>query len=94
MKLSSLALNWHYNAGHRLTIYNDSLMVVKQLHGEYTAKKDGADSLSHKSRAATCPIRRVKIVYVRKVVNTRADCLAILIAYLLVLDGEVRHNNI
>ncbi|MEQ1573610.1 MAG: ribonuclease HI family protein [Vicinamibacterales bacterium] len=71
------ALEWA--AGHGaspLRVRSDSLLLVKQMLGEYRVKHPGLQPLYEKARTLTRQVGRVKFEHVRRELNTHADRLA------------------
>lgn len=71
------ALEWA--AGHGvspLRVRSDSLLLVKQMRGEYRVKHPGLQPLHERARTLTRWIGRVTFEHVRRELNAEADRLA------------------
>jgi len=63
-------------AGHNVTIYSDSELMVKQMRGEYRVKDDGLRELNQKARTLAGRFQgTVSFQHVRRANNSRADAL-------------------
>jgi len=60
---------------HTLHVRADSLLVIKQLRGEYRVKNDNLRALHAEARALLQPYRVVDLQHVRRAQNTEADTL-------------------
>lgn len=67
-----------------LLVHSDSLLLVKQVAGEYRVKNPALAVLKAKAAAMMKDFRAVKLVHVRRELNKDADRLAN-----MVLDGEI-----
>ena len=71
------ALEWAANhAVSPLHIRSDSLLLVKQMLGEYRVKHPGLQPLHGRARALAQQIGRVKFEHVRREFNKKADALS------------------
>ncbi len=71
------ALEWA--ARHRVSplhVRSDSLLLVKQMLGEYRVKHPGLQPLFEKARALTRQLGRVQFEHIRRELNKDADRLA------------------
>jgi ribonuclease HI len=67
-----------------LLVHSDSLLLVKQVAGEYRVKNPALAVLKAKAAAMMKGFRAVRLVHVRRELNKDADRLAN-----MVLDGEI-----
>lgn len=67
-----------------LLVHSDSLLLVKQVQGEYRVKNAGLALLKAKAAALIRGFRDVKLVHVRREFNKDADRLAN-----MALDGRI-----
>ena len=71
------ALTWAARHGiDRLHVRSDSLLLVKQMRGEYRVKHAGLLPLWQEARGLTRQIREVQFDHVRRELNKDADRLA------------------
>ncbi|OFW12624.1 MAG: hypothetical protein A3F70_15970 [Acidobacteria bacterium RIFCSPLOWO2_12_FULL_67_14] len=71
------ALEWAAAAGiARLQVRSDSLLLVKQMLGEYRVKNAGLQPLWERARTLVRRIGQVEFEHVRRELNTEADRLA------------------
>lgn len=71
------ALTWAASHGiERLHIRSDSLLLVKQMLGEYRVKHPGLQPLWTEARNLARRVRDVRFEHVRRELNTDADRLA------------------
>ena len=71
------ALEWATREGiDRLHVRSDSLLLVKQMRGEYRVKHPGLRPLWEEARSLARQIRHVQFEHVRRELNTHADRLA------------------
>ena len=71
------ALAWAARQGiDRLHVRSDSLLLVKQMRGEYRVKHPGLQPLWEQARALARRIREVRFEHVRRELNKDADRLA------------------
>ena len=71
------ALAWAAQHGlEKLHIRSDSLLLVKQMQGEYRVKHPGLQPLHEEARSLARRIGRVTFEHVRREFNTDADRLA------------------
>jgi ribonuclease HI len=71
------ALTWATSHGiERLLVRSDSLLLVKQMAGEYRVKHPGLLPLWTEARGMARRIRDVRFEHVRRELNTEADRLA------------------
>ena len=71
------ALAWAAQRGIRsLHIRSDSLLLVKQMRGEYRVKSPGLQPLHEDARRLAREVGRVTFEHVRRELNTDADRLA------------------
>jgi probable phosphoglycerate mutase len=71
------ALAWMAEHGHRdVEIRSDSLLLVKQMRGEYKIKNEGLKPLAAQARLLMMELGRVELRHVRREQNTEADRLA------------------
>lgn len=71
------ALAWAAAHGvSRLHVRSDSLLLVKQMHGEYRVKHPGLQPLAAEARRLVQQIGDVRFEHVRREQNTDADRLA------------------
>lgn len=68
-----------YAAAHRcsnLTVRSDSLLLVKQMLGEYRVKHPGLKPLHEAARTLVASVSRVSFEHVARTLNAHADRLA------------------
>ena len=71
------ALSWATSHGlDRLHVRSDSLLLIKQMRGEYRVKHAGLIPLWQEARGLTRQIREVQFEHVRREFNKEADRLA------------------
>jgi ribonuclease HI len=71
------ALEWAVRHGHRqLRVRADSLLLVKQMRGEYRVKNPGLQRLYDKACQLVSRLERVDFEHVRREQNKEADRLA------------------
>ena len=71
------ALAWAEQQGvERLHVRSDSLLLVKQMLGEYRVKNAGLQPLYEEARGHVKRLRRVTFEHVRRELNAEADRLA------------------
>ena len=71
------ALAWAAQHGvNRLHVRSDSLLLVKQMDGEYRVKHPGLQPLHEEARSLAKRIGRVTFEHVRRELNKEADRLA------------------
>lgn len=71
------ALAWAARQGiDRLHVRSDSLLLVKQMRGEYRVKHPGLQPLWEEARGLARQIREVRFEHVRRELNKDADRLA------------------
>ena len=71
------ALGWAAQHGiSRLHVRSDSLLLVKQMDGEYRVKHPGLQPLHEEARSLAKRIGRVTFEHVRRELNKEADRLA------------------
>ncbi len=71
------ALGWAARHGvDRLHVRSDSLLLVKQMRGEYRVKHAGLQPLWEEARGLARQIREVRFEHVRRELNKDADRLA------------------
>jgi probable phosphoglycerate mutase len=71
------ALTWAITHGiERLRVRSDSLLLVKQMRGEYRVKHPGLQPLWTEARNLLRQLREVQFEHVRRELNTEADRLA------------------
>ena len=71
------ALRWAVEQGLKtLHIRSDSLLLVKQMTGEYRVKNSGLLPLYEEARALARKVGRVKFEHIRRELNKEADRLA------------------
>jgi probable phosphoglycerate mutase len=71
------ALSWATTLGiHRLHVRSDSLLLIKQMRGEYRVKHAGLIPLWQEARGLARQIGDVQFEHVRRELNTDADRLA------------------
>ena len=71
------ALAWAASHGlERLHVRSDSLLLIKQMRGEYRVKNAGLIPLWQEARGLTRQIREVQFEHVRREFNKEADRLA------------------
>jgi ribonuclease HI len=71
------ALGWAAEHGiNRLHVRSDSLLLVKQMDGQYRVKHRGLQPLHQEARGLAMRIGRVTFEHVRRELNTEADRLA------------------
>lgn len=71
------ALGWAAQHGvNRLHVRSDSLLLVKQMDGEYRVKHPGLQPLHEEARSIAKRIGRVTFEHVRRELNKEADRLA------------------
>lgn len=71
------ALEWARARGcHRVHVRSDSLLLVKQMLGNYKVKHPGLQPLYAKARLLAHELGRVTFEHVRRESNTHADRLA------------------
>ena len=71
------ALAWAASHGlERLHVRSDSLLLIKQMRGEYRVKNAGLIPLWQEARGLTRQIREVQFEHVRREFNEEADRLA------------------
>ncbi|XP_028091577.1 uncharacterized protein LOC114291891 [Camellia sinensis] len=73
----------------KLSIYGDSELVVKQLRGEYIAKKTSLIPYREKADQLISQFRKTHIFHVKRRTNSQADSLASLAASLTLLDSKI-----
>ncbi|XP_028064066.1 uncharacterized protein LOC114267239 [Camellia sinensis] len=71
-----------------LSIYGDSELVVKQLHGEYIVKKTSLIPYHERADQLLSQFRKTHIFHVKRRTNARADSLASLAASLTLPDSK------
>ncbi|MGE3842887.1 MAG: ribonuclease HI family protein [Vicinamibacterales bacterium] len=70
-------LRWAIERGERdVQVRSDSLLLIKQMRGEYRVKHPGLQPLHATARALTRQLGRVGFEHVRREANTHADRLA------------------
>ena len=62
--------------GSTVTIRSDSLLLVKQMQGEYRVKHPGLQLLNQAARALVSRFKRVRFEHVGRDLNAHADRLA------------------
>ena len=68
------ALRWATDHGiERLHVRSDSLLLVKQMRGEYRVKHPGLLPLYEEARGLVRQLRKVTFEHVRRELNTEAD---------------------
>jgi probable phosphoglycerate mutase len=71
------ALTWAITHGiERLRVRSDSLLLVKQMRGEYRVKHPGLQPLWTEARNLLRQVREVQFEHVRRELNAEADRLA------------------
>lgn len=71
------ALTWAITHGiERLRVRSDSLLLVKQMRGEYRVKHPGLQPLWTEARNLLRQLREVQFEHVRRELNAEADRLA------------------
>ena len=71
------ALTWATRHGiERLLVRSDSLLLVKQMSGEYRVKHPGLQPLWTEARNLARNLREVRFEHVRRELNREADRLA------------------
>ena len=71
------ALTWATRHGiERLRVRSDSLLLVKQMRGEYRVKHQGLQPLWTEARSLVRQVREVRFEHVPRELNTEADRLA------------------
>ena len=71
------ALEYAVSRGHStVTIRSDSLLLVKQMLGEYRVRHPGLQPLHQRARALAARVGCVKFEHVRRALNAHADRLA------------------
>jgi len=70
-------LRWAIEHGERdVHVRSDSLLLIKQMRGEYRVKHPGLQPLHEAARALTRQLGQVRFEHVRREANTHADRLA------------------
>jgi len=59
-----------------MTVRSDSLLLVKQMQGEYRVKHPGLQPLHQKAKALVSRFTRVSFEHVGRALNAHADRLA------------------
>ena len=61
---------------HRVNLYSDSELMVKQLRGEYRVKNQGLKPLQAELIKLTCGLQSFTVKYIPREQNREADALA------------------
>jgi probable phosphoglycerate mutase len=71
------ALEWAVQQGHRaLRLRADSLLLIKQMRGEFRVKNPGLQRLHETAERLAAQLEHVTFEYVTRELNTEADRLA------------------